>query len=589
VTGVLPAELAAWGPMLASLDPAVAAGMAPMVRGLAELVGRRDAGSGPDGEVDGYAGLSTRGTPERILVSEWLLAAAEPLEFLRRAGDAELLHLDLRRRRPSPQGRVIALVDTGVDQLGAPRLAQLAALIVLHRRAGERGLDLHVGLLTADRPQWMVAAPDRLLRAWLEGRGRRCATPADLARWDGLLQPGDETWLLTGPGLASAGLPGAGLPGAAGEGTGGAARVRRRVLRVEAAGWTAEGVASLRADLDGDVVRLPMPPAARAVQVLRGAGWRRAAGAVSSGGRESGGGSGVAGLRFPTFPGGQRRLVLRGPRPNRLVTVAVLNRPSPAPRPRPHDLPGAAVAAGFAGRRLIALILDDEVLRLHVIGKPLFAADELEVPVAALGTDPESLVAGTADGLPLLRPASQSSARQVYLSLGDTWWCLHGTTAEAADALAVAPPQGREPAVAARMLGDGVRVGNQLVPGSRDAQAVVFGHHGWLALRGADPGTWRLYAGDHLDGTVHIGPSEQVLAVVERDRRPLLALRSTGGLILRLAGPDSTTTLTRWSGGVGPPAIHPTEPLIAVQRAPDLIEIGDLHTGTVHQVVHGAS
>jgi hypothetical protein len=68
----------------------------------------------------------------------------------------------------------------------------------------------------------------------------------------------------------------------------------------------------------------------------------------------------------------------------------------------------------------------------------------------------------------------------------------------------------------------------------------------------------------------------------------LLALSKTG-LILRLHTHDGTRTLTRWSGGVGPPLIHPTLPLAGIVRADGTLEIGDLNgTVTLMTIAPGA-
>jgi hypothetical protein len=68
----------------------------------------------------------------------------------------------------------------------------------------------------------------------------------------------------------------------------------------------------------------------------------------------------------------------------------------------------------------------------------------------------------------------------------------------------------------------------------------------------------------------------------------LLAL-STTGLTLRLHTHDGTRTLTRWSGGVGPPLIHPTLPLAGIVRADGTLEIGDLNgTVTLMTIAPGA-
>lgn len=87
------------------------------------------------GDPDGYSGLGRRGSWERLVVSEWAVADAVPDEFIRRVAMREQLFLQLSRVLPatSPVTRVWLACDP--SQLGAPRLAHLAILVVLRRRA----------------------------------------------------------------------------------------------------------------------------------------------------------------------------------------------------------------------------------------------------------------------------------------------------------------------------------------------------------------------------------------------------------------------------------------------------------------------
>lgn len=129
-----------------------------------------------EGEPDGFDGVDRRGELSRLLSSEWLLAADEPDEFLRRFEQRELSYL--RRstaveRRPQTS---LVLFDTGPDQLGRPRLAQLACLVGLERRAASVGVELRWGSLqSADR---RTAAGEQALDRFLAAR--TFARPAEL-------------------------------------------------------------------------------------------------------------------------------------------------------------------------------------------------------------------------------------------------------------------------------------------------------------------------------------------------------------------------------------------------------------------------
>ncbi|MEL6349542.1 MAG: hypothetical protein AAFV53_40945, partial [Myxococcota bacterium] len=147
--------------------------------------------------LEGVSGLTRRGSYERLMLSEWALADAAPDEFLRRAANAEHLFIDLARREPAGSRRCIALLDCGPEQLGAPRIAHLAALIVLSRRAALGGADFCWGALQrTPHPLW-----DTIDRAsidhFLKQRYLILPTPAQLTRWMALLEAprdGDEIW-----------------------------------------------------------------------------------------------------------------------------------------------------------------------------------------------------------------------------------------------------------------------------------------------------------------------------------------------------------------------------------------------------------
>lgn len=87
------------------------------------------------GEPNGYGGVAHTGPFERMLPSQWALLELEPDEFVRRMASHELSYFQLEQRRPAGSAQVIAVVDAGPAQLGQPRIAQLAALVVLARRA----------------------------------------------------------------------------------------------------------------------------------------------------------------------------------------------------------------------------------------------------------------------------------------------------------------------------------------------------------------------------------------------------------------------------------------------------------------------
>jgi hypothetical protein len=105
------------------------------------LVLERSFGPNPGTSGDepaGWSELGRRGPFERLSMSEWALAEAEPDEFLRRAAQNELLFWQREPEEHVAGGRLGLLLDAGPSQLGACRVVQLALLVVFARRGNFR-------------------------------------------------------------------------------------------------------------------------------------------------------------------------------------------------------------------------------------------------------------------------------------------------------------------------------------------------------------------------------------------------------------------------------------------------------------------
>ena len=135
------------------------------------------------GDVDGFDGIARRGSYERLLPSEWLLRESLPLEFLRRATQAEHSFFQFARRESGPTRSSLALFDAGPDQLGACRLAQLALLLLLAHHAERRGETLNwQHLHRFDQPP-VHTLDEHSVRTFLDGRTARRSLPSDLHAW----------------------------------------------------------------------------------------------------------------------------------------------------------------------------------------------------------------------------------------------------------------------------------------------------------------------------------------------------------------------------------------------------------------------
>jgi len=570
----LPPALAPWAPALAGLDAQVAVAIGPMVRRLDALLAPAEPDADGDGPLDGYDGLTRRGIPERLLMSEWLLADELPLEFLRRAASGALLHLAPARPSTAGRGRVAVLADTGPDQLGAARLVQLAAMIVLRRQAEARGTGLVVGVLGDEPGDWRDG--DAALSHWARSRSRTEPTPADADRWAAALDDSDEAWLLTGPRLA-----------------GQAAGWRRTVVSRPAA-WNGDGVTTVRVTVRGSTVELPLPGRDDALRVVRGAMVHRPDLLPSR-----------AGLRYPRFAARRRRLLARGRTPNELVDLTVPQRPGGPGKARRHQMASRVLAAEWIdSRRLVVLTADrNGAIAVEVIGRQGTTGATLSAITATmddLGLGPgDSEVDRLADGeLPSLL-ADPGMDGGLLVRLDGMWSSLTAGGSHPAPEVAGAGSAEGWGWIALRDTG-GIRLVGDLEPVAPDGATVV-GGAGRDVAWSAEPGVWHLRSGGRALPPLQV-PDGEVIRLVRAGAdaavavpgavipgQPGLLALSTTGLTLRLHTHDGTRTLTRWSGGVGPPLIHPTLPLAGIVRADGTLEIGDLNgTVTLMTIAPGA-
>lgn len=160
--------------VLRSLEPAIAA--------FDSLLGGGTQRTALGGDPDGYDGLSRDGEIDRLLPSDWLLIGEEPDEFIRRFEWRELSYLHRRTIAPRAAPTSLVLFDTGPMQVGRPRVAQLALLLALTRRASAAGVPLRWGTLQSDRREHLYGPPSllRFVRS-------RTNEPPDLAPIDALV------------------------------------------------------------------------------------------------------------------------------------------------------------------------------------------------------------------------------------------------------------------------------------------------------------------------------------------------------------------------------------------------------------------
>lgn len=205
----LPAALAHWAQYLDIFPEELSVGLAPVVQRVSLAVGPLSPRfGGAEGEPDGFNGIDRRGSYERLLLSEWALADEFQDEFTRRAVMGEHLFLSPARDTRAGARVSLALFDAGPSQLGAPRIAHLAALIALARRAEAAGAAFGWGVLQRPEARPFSDVTASAVMRLLGARSHHEATDEELEKW---LSLGDDwsgpedIWLVGGRRLARLG------------------------------------------------------------------------------------------------------------------------------------------------------------------------------------------------------------------------------------------------------------------------------------------------------------------------------------------------------------------------------------------------
>jgi hypothetical protein len=190
----LPPSLAPWAGYLNIFPEEVSLALGPMIQRVSMLIGSPQPRlNEKEGEPDGFDGLNRRGTYERLLLSEWMLADELEDEFMRRAVMGE--HLFLNRAHSSSVGTrsSLALFDAGASQLGSPRIAHIAALIVLANRADSARSTFAWGVLQQpETPAYREVNAGNIMTL-LEARSHCEVSDTHLARGRSSLRPGADS------------------------------------------------------------------------------------------------------------------------------------------------------------------------------------------------------------------------------------------------------------------------------------------------------------------------------------------------------------------------------------------------------------
>lgn len=184
---LLPAGLRDLAPWFEQIEVDVSNRLAALLPPLQQFLGPPSPQLSAVGqEPAGLDNLLRKGSYERLVLSEWLLAEEHPDEFLRRAAQAEHLFLRHRMESPKAQRQMVVLFDTGLLMLGAARLVQAALFILLARRAQRAQAELWHGCVQAP-PALSRATDANALRALLAARTTQPADTACRQQWDHVL------------------------------------------------------------------------------------------------------------------------------------------------------------------------------------------------------------------------------------------------------------------------------------------------------------------------------------------------------------------------------------------------------------------
>ena len=164
----LPDEISSWADLLQAFLADLRAPLEQMgnvlshvikVLPLQEMAGKN--------EPDGIDGIHSIVNYERLLMSEWAIYHDFPEEFIRRAAFKEHQFYKLAHRERTNDEVVYVLLDCGPEQLGRPRVVQLAALILLLRSTESMGAKLHWGVIQDTKQQWFEGITPKLIENWL--------------------------------------------------------------------------------------------------------------------------------------------------------------------------------------------------------------------------------------------------------------------------------------------------------------------------------------------------------------------------------------------------------------------------------------
>ncbi len=354
----LPPSLAPWAPQLAVFPDEIALCLGQLASRVAGALGSWPRSAEHRGEPDGFAGLARRGSYQHLLPAEWLLLDELPEEFLRRVVSHEHSFLAPGFRQLAGGRRCLVALDPGPEQLGAPRIGQLALLIALAQRAAGAGAIFEWTVLGRAPLLWHDEVSRTSVLSLVQSRSAHALPSqalegalAEIERRAADAGGASECWCLGGPTATDRA----------------AQRAFGVVTTTDALDPAAPHQLRIVVAAPGAVaprqLALELPPERLAVQLLRDPFAARPAPVLVASGAHSG-------ARSLVFSADRRRLYYRG-HDQSLVSVYVPNSANAAAEP-PVTFPGQPdsrlIAAGRANAQLSAALYQrgDELFVHHL-------------------------------------------------------------------------------------------------------------------------------------------------------------------------------------------------------------------------------
>jgi hypothetical protein len=196
----LPKPFRAWQPWLSWFDENLQPIVADLLLQLNNLLGPTKESRWKDQQfLSGLGDLKKRGSYDHLLTSEWLIAEEEPDEFIRRAVSYEHLFFTPMQEKSKANGVIIALFDCGILQLGVSRLVHLILMLLLEIRSHNHQSQFYWGIIQ-NRPNLRLFKDIGDLKCLLNKRTTTLATDKMYRHWANYFEQSeqlyDECWLI---------------------------------------------------------------------------------------------------------------------------------------------------------------------------------------------------------------------------------------------------------------------------------------------------------------------------------------------------------------------------------------------------------